>query len=553
MEVVDKSRRYDRQIRIWGSHGQRNLENSKVALINCSATGSEVLKNLVLGGIASFCIVDNAKVTRRDLGNNFLVEHSHLGESRAKVVTALLQELNESVAGSYVEEDPSTLMSSNPAFFSNFTLVIATQVHELETVRLDELCRQMKIPLLVARSYGLVGYLRVSVPEHLVIESKPDNSVDDLRLHSPFPELLEFVNSFDLINMDDLMHQHIPFVVLLLKAAEKWRKLRDGVHSSAVPSAEATISPVCASKDRAMLKDIINGMRRQSPEGLPTDHANFDEALKAAFHVHSPPVAIPSEVQSILDDSCATQLTAESDDFWIIVSALKSFMDNEGNGQLPLQGSIPDMHALTDLYLSLQHLYRDKAEADVSHVEARVQALLKKLGRDSNSISRETVRLICRNARNLRLVRYRTLMEEFGGESSSNRGCSVLQIALHGEQSSLHEAASVYVLLRAADKFFAAYGRYPGCYDGQIEADVPALKSLTTQILNEVGATGSSVSDDCVVEMCRFGAAELHVIAAVMGGMAAQEVIKVITKQFTPAPGTLIYNGIHATMNIFYL
>jgi amyloid beta precursor protein binding protein 1 len=89
---------------------------------------SEVLKNLVLGGIASFCIIDNAKVTHRDLGNNFLVEHHRLGESRAKVVTELLQELNESVSGSYVEEDPSTLVSSSSAFFSNFTLVIATQV-----------------------------------------------------------------------------------------------------------------------------------------------------------------------------------------------------------------------------------------------------------------------------------------------------------------------------------------------------------------------------------------------------------------------------------------
>ena len=34
--------------------------------------------------------------------------------------------------------------------------------------------------------------------------------------------------------------------------------------------------------------------------------------------------------------------------------------------------------------------------------------------------------------------------------------------------------------------------------------------------------SGCSVPDDCVVEMCRFGAAELHTIGAILGGMAAQ-------------------------------
>ena len=67
-------------------------------------------------------------MTHRDLGNNFLVDAPSLGESRAKVVTELLQELNEGVAGSYVEENPSTLLDTNPSFFSSFTLVIATQV-----------------------------------------------------------------------------------------------------------------------------------------------------------------------------------------------------------------------------------------------------------------------------------------------------------------------------------------------------------------------------------------------------------------------------------------
>jgi amyloid beta precursor protein binding protein 1 len=40
----------------------------------------------------------------------------------------MLQELNESVLGSYIEESPETLISNNPSFFSQFTVIVATQV-----------------------------------------------------------------------------------------------------------------------------------------------------------------------------------------------------------------------------------------------------------------------------------------------------------------------------------------------------------------------------------------------------------------------------------------
>ena len=49
----------------------------------------------------------------------------------------------------------------------------------------------------------------------------------------------------------------------------------------------------------------------------------------------------------------------------------------------------------------------------------------------------------------------------------------------------------------------------------------------------------------------RFGAAEMHVMGAIVGGIAAQEVIKFITRQFVPVPGTLIYNAMASTSSVF--
>ena len=192
--TADKSKRYDRGIRVWGAHGQEALEAARVCLLTAGPTGTEALKNLVLGGIHSFTIVDGAKVTPSDLGNNFLLTADGLGGSRAQCATGAwrcpvggsppppallgpavpllhvpsrpaahpsaafrfcrlprhrsaapgraitlrpparlpaaecLKELNESVAGSYVEEAPSSLLER-------------LQLGSLEDVFLS-LCRQ---------------------------------------------------------------------------------------------------------------------------------------------------------------------------------------------------------------------------------------------------------------------------------------------------------------------------------------------------------------------------------------------------------------------------
>ena len=36
--------------RLWGEHGQSALEAARVCLINATATGTEILKNLILPG-----------------------------------------------------------------------------------------------------------------------------------------------------------------------------------------------------------------------------------------------------------------------------------------------------------------------------------------------------------------------------------------------------------------------------------------------------------------------------------------------------------------------
>ena len=71
--------------------------------------------------------------------------------------------------------------------------------------------------------------------------------------------------------------------------------------------------------------------------------------LTAALHLPPSPPR-----RTILSDEKARSLTSHSTDFWIMVAALNRFLEAEGQGQLPLEGSIPDMTATTDMYIRLQ-------------------------------------------------------------------------------------------------------------------------------------------------------------------------------------------------------
>ncbi|KAH9319250.1 hypothetical protein KI387_021019, partial [Taxus chinensis] len=501
---------------IWGEQGQAALERASVCLLNCGPTGSETLKNLVLGGIGSVTVVDGSKVEVADLGNNFLVDNESVGQSRAKCVCAFLQELNDAVGAKFVEETPEALLERNPAFFSQFTLIIATQLPENVLLKLDRICRQQNGMLIIARSYGLTGLVRISLKEHDVVESKPEHFLDDLRLHKPWPELKRFVDGFNINTEDSVIHKNIPYVVILIKLAEEWKH----THNGTLPSTR---------EEKKQFKDLLGSKM------ISFDEDNYKEATEASYKVWAPP-GISSHLRYIIDDSAA-DVKSNSSDFWVLVAALKEFVANEGEGEAPLEGSIPDMTSLTEYYIDLQKVYQAKAEADSFAVESRVRTILKNIGRDPNSIPKAAIKNFCKNARKLTVCRYRSLEDELKSPVSTE-----LQKYLGDEDYS--GAVGFYILFRAVDHFATAYNRYPGAFDGELDEDVSRLKIIAVGLLNDMGCNGANLSEDLISEMCRFGASEIHCVAAFVGGIASQEAIKLITKQFIPLTGTFVFNGI---------
>lgn len=132
---------------------------------------------------------------------------------------------------------------------------------------------------------------------------------------------------------------------------------------------------------------------------ITMDEENYKEALEASYKVFSPR-GNGANLEKIIDDSC-TEVDSKSSDFWVMVAALKEFIANEGGGETPLEGSIPDMTSSTELYVNLQKIYQAKAEADFLVMEKRVRNLLEKIGRDPASISKTNIKSFSKNARKL--------------------------------------------------------------------------------------------------------------------------------------------------------
>uniref|UniRef100_A0A8C1BMI5 NEDD8-activating enzyme E1 regulatory subunit n=1 Tax=Cyprinus carpio carpio TaxID=630221 RepID=A0A8C1BMI5_CYPCA len=511
---TSKEQKYDRQLRLWGDHGQEALENAHVCLINATATGTEILKNLVLPGIGSFTIVDGHKVSGEDVGNNFFLTSSSIGKNRAQAATELLQELNGDVSGNFVEESPDKLLDNSPEFFHRFSLVIGVQLPESTYLRLGSVLWEAGVPFLICRTYGLIGYMRLIVKEHTVVESHPDNALEDLRLDQPFTELKHHVECYDLDNMEKKDHSHTPWIIVVAKYLEKWYS----EHNSQLPKNY---------KEKEAFRQLIRAGILTNENGTPEDEENFEEAIKNVNTALNP-TKVPSGTEEIFNAEQCENITSQSPSFWVIAHGVRDFVRNEGNGNLPVRGTIPDMIADSDKFIKLQNVYRDKAMKDAAVVSKHVEALLQSVGKPPESTSEQEIKLFCKNAAFLRVVRCRSLFSICDSEMV------------------------LYLMLRSIDRFYQQHSRYPGVYNYQVEEDINKLKLCVNSLLQEY-SLNVNVKDDYIHEFCRYGAAEPHTVAAFLGGSAAQEAIKIITHQFVPFNNTFLYNAMSQTSATFQL
>jgi amyloid beta precursor protein binding protein 1 len=145
---------------------------------------------MIATGIGKYTILDPAPVEGSDVGNNFFLEYSSMGKSRAEEVNKYLLELNDGVKGSAIvqvrlvffscqarpsktefdprfdfKQDLADVLAKDPASLAAYSLIIAVDVNPNSILQLADIAWDNEIPFIKARSCGFYGLLRVQVKE----------------------------------------------------------------------------------------------------------------------------------------------------------------------------------------------------------------------------------------------------------------------------------------------------------------------------------------------------------------------------------------------------
>ncbi|KAF8996001.1 hypothetical protein BDQ17DRAFT_1310631 [Cyathus striatus] len=492
----NKARRYDRQLRLWAATGQAALESARLLILSSSATSTSVLKNLVLPGIGSFTILDASLTTPEDAGNNFFLEADEsIGKPRAEEAVRLLSELNDDVQG-HAEvrslEDVLQKEEGGERWLRSFSLVIS---HNVEPTLLERVSKLLweegedAPPLVVVRSAGFLAEVYIQLQEHTIIESHSETA-PSLRIDKPFPALKDYSLSLDFENMDPTDHGHVPYVIILARALEGWKKAHDG-----------NLLPTSYPEKQEFKKSLL-AMK------LKIDEENFDEAEAQAYRAYTA-TTVPSEIRSLFADPKVQNLSSDTPVFFHLVAALKKFVESQDHGCLPLTSTLPDMKASTGAYIELQKLYKAQAEKE--------KEVFKGLIQPDVPVDDALVDTFVKNAHGIKVVRGKRW-----GWLDEDKEALINAIQVAPKQLSIHLSLSALSSL--------AKKQQPGA------PFTPTLEELTAeaQALLPVGTELPDEFGDAVGEVARAPTADLPNTAALLGGLVAQEVIKVITKQYVP-------------------
>ncbi|KAI1131290.1 hypothetical protein F5Y10DRAFT_72965 [Nemania abortiva] len=522
---TEKEKKYDRQLRLWAASGQAALESANILLVNSGAgtVGVETLKNLVLPGIGRFLIADETVVDEADLGVNFFLDESCLGRSRSECCTKLLLELNPEVQGDWYPKNeekfdlPHLLDSSGP-----FTLIMYTNpTRQEDLATIEAHASKHQTPVVCIHSAGFYSYFRFSLHGTFpIVDTHPEvEKTTDLRLLQPWPELSAFAKQMveGIDTLDDHEHGHLPYVVILLHFLDQWRQSYDGKN------------PTAPKEKREFAKFVLGGSRTNNPEG---GEENFQEAVDAI----NKNIKVP-ELEPGLEEVFSHQVLSEAErqsSFWIIARAIRLFYQR--HGCLPLPGSLPDMKAQSSVYVKLQGLYKAKARQDAKEVLELVRE-----SPGGEHVNPTEVDLFCKNARFVKLInaspKGSDLGQIFDAEKANDEAAEAMKIETGGAFSLPLSNFFIYLALKAT------------AYNPTATAD--EIMSTITQLVPQ--AAGYERMGQIAQEVARAGGGELHNISALTGGMVAQEVIKIITKQYIPIDDTCIFDGISSRCQVLRL
>lgn len=203
------------------------------------------------------------------------------------------------------------------------------------------------------------------------------------------------------------------------------------------------------------------------------------------------------------------------------------------------------MTATSEFYITLQKIYQAKAKEDRERITQILTQQAEKKGLMDILFDDDEIKTFCENAGVLEVTYMRSFKDEIENPITDD-----ISNEFFDEESSVQW----YVAIRCSETFRNKHGRYPGQTKDTIEEDIEELTSYVPALLSKLGADETfDYNYDYIHEIVRYSNSCLHNISAFLGGVVAQEGVKLICEQYTPLNHTFIFDGAHTKSQVFNL
>lgn len=141
------------------------MRSAKLLIINLGGIGTEIIKNLTLGGLNTIEILDGSVIKEEDFATQFFLpnDDSVIGQLKLPHILPAIKELNPRVD---LRINTSKLSDVSPQYFQSFDLVVATELTKQEMLNINNILRGYGIPFFVAGMHGMFGYIFTDLIKH---------------------------------------------------------------------------------------------------------------------------------------------------------------------------------------------------------------------------------------------------------------------------------------------------------------------------------------------------------------------------------------------------
>lgn len=540
--------KYDRQTRLWGE-GQILICAARLLCLNSDSCTSEILKNLILSGVGQVTIVDDAKISAEDLKNNFFVDACDINKDRGEITLKNLLELNPDVKGNYIKRNSKEYINDEKIDFKSFDILIATNLNSEENNKLYSIAKKNNLRLVIVKNNGLMNYIRLYENYHGNMNLRLlETPVEDFRLSSPWKELVDFANSFNFEKMDLIDHKNVPYFIIIVQALEKFRKNKNNPNANPKNKQE-----------EEEYKNIIKSYMLST--GAEGENENIEEALSHHYYAKEYTKNLTNykmeEIFNVIQNTPQKEIFNKSNKymklFFIYFITLKKYFEKYKT--YPICGNIPDMISNTSNFIALKQIYNTKAKNEHDEMRKMINDEIKEnkdlseedkkeLDKLTNNLTNDDIDIIDILNKNWPQVSLFVYPDNDFEEEGKNLDPDELE-----DQN--HKLNFVwYLLFRASDKFMEKNKRYPGQNIDDFKKDVPELFGLLKEEYNKLSNKPdleNLLNEDNTFEFCRMGKGFVPPVVSMVGSIASQEIIKLITYQFETVNNTIIYDGINVT------